>query len=115
LSGARTAAIWNDFASSFSDAVLTKCHSGGTKNVCTPKTPPRLERSIAKKRLLRGMRLKQSFKGNLQRGASDNAMDYLRRAIDAGYKDLRAFSNDEDLLSLRSRPDFKELQVRSAC
>ena len=50
LSVARTAAIWSDFAYSFSDAVLAKCHYGGSKNICTPKTPPRLERLIAKKR-----------------------------------------------------------------
>ncbi len=45
-----------------------------------------------------------------QRQADANlAMEALRQAIDAGYRDLEHFKNDPELESLRSRDDFKAL------
>ena len=37
------------------------------------------------------------------------AMDWLRRAVAAGYKDIDWIRKNKDLDSLRSREDFKKL------
>ena len=44
-----------------------------------------------------------------RRAYADRAMATLRRAIDAGHRDLGALRSDTSLDSLRSRTDFQEL------
>ena len=40
---------------------------------------------------------------------ADLAMDWLKRAVAAGYKDVAKMKNDRDLDPLRDREDFKKL------
>ncbi len=42
-------------------------------------------------------------------GNSNNAMDYLTRAVAAGYTKAESYHKDPDLALLRNRPDFKRL------
>ena len=43
---------------------------------------------------------------------ADRAMGCLRKAIDAGYNDLKLLKTDKDLDSLRNRDDFRALVTR---
>ena len=43
------------------------------------------------------------------RAEADRAMGWLRKAVDAGYRDIANVRNDHDLDPLRSRPDFQLL------
>jgi Zn-dependent protease len=45
-------------------------------------------------------------------GAPDAAMASLRKAVDAGWRELAHLDADEDLASLRGRPDYAELRAR---
>lgn len=44
-----------------------------------------------------------------QRGFSDDAMLYLKRAVDSGWSDAQQMANHEDLSSLADREDFQAL------
>jgi eukaryotic-like serine/threonine-protein kinase len=44
-------------------------------------------------------------------GEADNAMESLRRAVAAGWRDLTLMRKDSDLDSIRSRPDFQLLML----
>ena len=45
------------------------------------------------------------------RAEADHAMDSLRRAVAAGYRDLAGMKVDTDLDALRDRPDFRLLML----
>jgi tetratricopeptide (TPR) repeat protein/tRNA A-37 threonylcarbamoyl transferase component Bud32 len=45
------------------------------------------------------------------RGEADSAMVALRRAVDAGWRDVSAARHDSDLGPIRSRPDFRLLML----
>jgi hypothetical protein len=49
-------------------------------------------------------------------GRADEAVAWLKRAVDAGYTDKdgegQKMISDEDLASLRGRPDFQELAAK---
>jgi serine/threonine-protein kinase len=47
--------------------------------------------------------------GEQSRKNGDRAMDVLRRAVDAGFRDLAHIRKDGDLVALRSRDDFQAL------
>jgi eukaryotic-like serine/threonine-protein kinase len=42
-------------------------------------------------------------------GRRDEALDYLHRAIEAGYNDAQLIRTDDDLKSLRNDPRFEKL------
>jgi Zn-dependent protease len=46
-------------------------------------------------------------------GKSDQAMEWLKRAVDAGYSDFESMEKDPDLAVLRENPDFKQYAVGS--
>jgi hypothetical protein len=45
------------------------------------------------------------------RDEAEQAMQSLRRAIAAGYRDIANIRNDSDLTPIRSRPDFRLLMM----
>jgi len=45
----------------------------------------------------------------LAQADADRAMDWLKKAVAAGYKDVAKIKADKDLDALRERPDFRQL------
>jgi hypothetical protein len=43
--------------------------------------------------------------------AADRAMEWLHRAVSAGWRNVAIMQNDHDLDALRSRPDFQLLMM----
>jgi hypothetical protein len=46
-------------------------------------------------------------------GFSDQSLEYLRKAMEAGYKDLKSVYKDEEFAQLRKNPRFTELMASS--
>jgi serine/threonine protein kinase/tetratricopeptide (TPR) repeat protein len=46
-------------------------------------------------------------------GHPDEALEHLRQAVEAGYQDADGMSKDEDLKSLRGKPEFRELVAQA--
>jgi hypothetical protein len=53
--------------------------------------------------------LPEARREELARGYADRAVDLLRRAVQAGWKDAGHLTTDPDLKPLRGRKDFGEL------
>jgi Zn-dependent protease len=45
-------------------------------------------------------------------GQDDEALAWIERAIDAGFRDVRSLASDPDLAALRSRPEFERISGR---
>ena len=42
-------------------------------------------------------------------GRADEALAWIERAVEMGYRDVKAMASDSDLETLRSRPEFEAI------